>query len=69
MGVAGLRGEMPHHHHKEKRESERKNTIQKERDKSVKEKFLVSGRSLACQQEISLVLAKTPPTHYLTIDG
>ena len=26
--------------------------------------FLVSGRALACQQEILLVLAKTPPIHY-----
>ena len=27
-------------------------------------KFLVSGCGLACQQEISLVLPKTPPIHY-----
>ena len=26
--------------------------------------FLVSGRDLACQQEISLALTKTPPIHY-----
>ena len=26
--------------------------------------FLVSECGLACQQEISLVLAKTPPIHY-----
>ena len=26
--------------------------------------FLFSGHDLACQQEISLVLAKTPPIHY-----
>ena len=26
--------------------------------------FLVSGRGVACQQEISLVLAKTPPIHF-----
>ena len=31
--------------------------------------FLVSGCGLACQQEISLALAKTLPIHYLTIDG
>ena len=29
--------------------------------------FLVSGHGLACQQEISLVLAKTPPIHYWTM--
>ena len=29
--------------------------------------FLVSGRGLAYQQEISLVLAKTPPIHYKTM--
>ena len=29
--------------------------------------FLVSGCGLACQQEISLVLAKTPPIHYWTV--
>ena len=28
--------------------------------------FLVSGRGLACQQEISLALSKTPPIHYGT---
>ena len=28
-----------------------------------------SGHGLACQQEILLVLAKTPPIHYETIDG
>ena len=27
-------------------------------------KFLVSGRDLACQQEVSLALTKTPPIHY-----
>ena len=27
-------------------------------------RFLVSGSGLSCQQEISLVLAKTPPIHY-----
>ena len=32
-------------------------------------KFLISGRSLVCQQEISLVLAKTAPIQYETIDG
>ena len=26
--------------------------------------FLVSGRDLACQQEVSLALTKTPPIHY-----
>ena len=26
--------------------------------------FLVSGRGLACQQEISLALVKAPPIHY-----
>ena len=31
--------------------------------------FLVSGHGLACQSEISLVLAKTPPIHYETIDN
>ena len=31
--------------------------------------FLVSGHGLACQSEISLVLAKTLPIHYETIDG
>ena len=30
----------------------------------IKWTFLVSGRGLACQQGISLVLAKTPPIHY-----
>ena len=29
--------------------------------------FLVSGRGIACQQEVSLVLAKTPPIHYQTV--
>ena len=29
--------------------------------------FLVSGHGLVCQQEISLVLAKTPPIHYWTV--
>ena len=28
---------------------------------------VVSGRGLACQQEISLVLAKTPPIHCYTM--
>ena len=26
--------------------------------------FLVSGRDLDCQQEVSLALTKTPPIHY-----
>ena len=26
--------------------------------------FLVSGRDLPCQQEVSLALTKTPPIHY-----
>ena len=30
----------------------------------VEDLFLVSGRGLACQQEILLVLAKTLPIHY-----
>ena len=29
--------------------------------------LLVSGYGIACQQEISLVLAKTPPIHYETV--
>ena len=36
------------------------------RDSSYGE-FLVSGYGWACQQEISLVLAKTPPIHYGTV--
>ena len=31
--------------------------------------FLVSGCGLACQQEISLILAQTPPINYYKIDG
>ena len=30
-------------------------------------KFLVSGRDLACQQEVSLALTKTPPIHYYNV--
>ena len=29
--------------------------------------FLVSGRDLACQQEVSLALTKTPPIHYYNV--
>ena len=29
--------------------------------------FLVSGRDLACQQEVSLALTKTPPVHYYNV--
>ena len=33
--------------------------------------FLVSGRDLACQQEVSLALTKTPPIHlyYNVVDS
>ena len=31
-------------------------------------KFLVSGRDLACQQEVSLPLTKTPPIHYSNME-
>ena len=30
-------------------------------------KFLVSGRDLACQQEVSLALTKTPPIYYYNV--
>ena len=30
-------------------------------------KFLVSGHDLACQQEVSLALTKTPPIHYYNV--
>ena len=30
-------------------------------------KFLVSGRDLACQQEVSLALTKTSPIHYYNV--
>ena len=30
-------------------------------------KFLVSGRDLACLQEVSLALTKTPPIHYYNV--
>ena len=30
-------------------------------------KFLVRGRDLACQQEVSLALMKTPPIHYYNV--
>ena len=29
--------------------------------------FLVSGCNLACQQEVSLALTKTPPIHYYNV--
>ena len=29
--------------------------------------FLVSGRDLACQQEVSLALTETPPIHYYNV--
>ena len=29
--------------------------------------FLVSGRDLACQKEVSLVLTKTPPIYYYNV--
>ena len=29
--------------------------------------FLVSGRDLACQQEVLLALTKTPPIHYYNV--
>ena len=29
--------------------------------------FLVSVRDLACQQEVSLALTKTPPIHYYNV--
>ena len=29
--------------------------------------FLVSGRDLACQQEVSLALTKAPPIHYYNV--
>ena len=29
--------------------------------------FLVSGRDLACQQEVSLAVTKTPPIHYYNV--
>ena len=29
--------------------------------------FLVSGRDLTCQQEVSLALTKTPPIHYYNV--
>ena len=31
------------------------------------DKFLVSGRDLACQQEVSLALTKTSPIHYYNV--
>ena len=34
------------------------------------QEFLVSGRDLACQQEVSLALTKTPPIRYYNVvDG
>ena len=29
--------------------------------------FLVSGRDLACQQDVSLALTETPPVHYYNV--
>ena len=36
-------------------------------DSSYEMSFLVSGRDLACQQEVSLALTKTPPIHYYNV--
>ena len=43
-------------------------SYEKMRKINIKKIFLVSGHGLACQQEISLVLTKTPPIHYYTTD-
>ena len=37
------------------------------KNKEKHNKFLVSGRDLACQQQVSLALTKTPPIHYYKV--